>query len=84
MPKQTILWTVVPFGKVPDGPHAGRWRVSVVVLPRLTPQAANEQVLQPFTEFLNWPQTLTQARFGLRIGPDTVGLVPLSTPDGEL
>jgi hypothetical protein len=84
MAKQTILWTVVPYGKVPDGPQAGRWRVSIVVSPRLTPQAADEQILKAFPEFLDWPQTLRQARFGLRIGSDTVGLVPLSTPDAEL
>ncbi len=84
MAKQTILWTVVPYGRVPDGPLAGRWRVSIVVSPRLTPQAASEQVLKAFPEFLDWPQTLGQAKFGLRIGADTVGLVPLSTPDPGL
>jgi len=84
MAKQTILWTVVPYGRVPDGPQAGRWRVSIVVSPRLTPQAADEQTLNAFPEFLDWPQTLGQARFGLRIGSDTVGLVPLSTPDAGL
>ena len=84
MAKQTILWTVVPYGKVPDGPHAGRWRVSIVVSPRLTPQAADEQILKAFPEFLDWPQTLAQAHFGLRIGADTVGLVPLGSPDAGL
>jgi hypothetical protein len=84
MAKQTILWTVLPYGKVPDGPHTGHWRVSIVVSPRLTPQAPDEQILKAFPEFLDWPQTLTQARFGLRIGPDAVGLVPLSAPDAGL
>jgi hypothetical protein len=84
MAKQTILWTVVPFGRVPDGPSAGRWRLSIVVSPRLTPQASDEQILKAFPEFLDWPHTLGQAKFGLRIGTETVGLVPLSTPDASL
>ena len=84
MAKQTILWTVVPYGKVPDGPYAGHWRVSIVASPRLTPQAADEQILKAFPEFLDWPQTLGAARFELRIGSDTVGLVPLGTPDAGL
>ena len=68
MAKQTILWTVVPFGRVPDGPSAGRLRVSIVVSP-LTPQAPDEQILKAFPEFLDWPQTLGQAKFGLGSGP---------------
>ena len=66
MAKQVLLWTVLPFGKVPAGsPHEGMWRVSVVVSPRLTPESADEQNLASFAAWLDWPRTLERARFGL-------------------
>ena len=68
MPQQRIVWTVLPYGRAEDGAFAGRLRVSIVVSPRLTPLAADEQTLGAFQEWLNWPQTLNDARFGLRIG----------------
>ena len=44
MAKETILWTLLPYGRSPaEGPGEGRRRLSVVVSPRLTPQAAGEQ-----------------------------------------
>ena len=38
----------------------GRWRVSIVVSPRLTPEAADEQQLASFPEWLDWPATLRE------------------------
>ncbi|WP_119419141.1 hypothetical protein [Desertibaculum subflavum] len=84
MAKQTILWTVLPHGRVEEGPMKGRRRVSVVVSPRLTPQAADEQVLKAFPEFLDWPATLAAAKFRLVLGPVTVGLIPLNGGDSTL
>ncbi len=57
MAKQSILWTVLPFGRVADGPQAGSLRLSIVVSPRLTPQNAAEQKLGAagFADFHNWP-----------------------------
>ena len=45
MAKQKIVWTVLPYGRVSEGPLKGRLRVSVVVSPRLTPDTAAEQKL---------------------------------------
>src|SRR5690348_7783432 len=60
MAKQKIVWTALPYGRVTEGPLAGRLRVSIVVSPRLTPEAATEQQLGApgFAEFLDWPKTL--------------------------
>jgi len=84
MAKQLLVWTVLPFGRVPEGEHEGRWRVSIVVSPRLTPEAATEQRLKAFDAWLNWPETLARARFALRIGNDDTRLIPLTAPDPDL
>lgn len=85
MAKTQLLWTLLPYGRAPaDGIGRGRWRLSAVVSPRLTPQTAAEQRLAAFPEFLDWPGTLAGARFSVRIGADEVGLVPLTEPDGDL
>jgi len=85
MAKETILWTLLPYGRSPaEGPGEGRWRLSVVVSPRLTPQAAGEQTLASFPEWLDWPATLAGARFATWIGSDLVKLVPLSEPDSDV
>ncbi|MHB1191494.1 MAG: hypothetical protein ACYC6F_00485 [Longimicrobiales bacterium] len=84
MAKQTILWTVLPHGRVEKGDYAGHFRVSVVVSPRLTPQATSEQKLGTFPEFLDWPATLATAKLSLRLHQATVGLVPLGQGDSGL
>lgn len=84
MAKQKIIWTVLPYGRVEEGEFAGLRRVSIVVSPRLTPESADEQVLKVFPEFLDWPSTLADAKFGLDLGPETVSLNPLNTGDSEL
>lgn len=84
MAKQTILWTVLPNGRADDGDLAGRLRVSIVVSPRLTPEAPDEQRLAAFGDFLDWPATLSEARFKLRVGSDGSALRPLSEPDSAL
>ncbi|MFN7000883.1 MAG: hypothetical protein ACK4ST_12780, partial [Elioraea tepidiphila] len=80
MAKQRIVWTALPFGRTKDG----RLRVSVVVSPRLTPEAASEQALAAFPDFLDWPGTLKRAKIGLRVGATTVPLQALGTPDSRL
>jgi hypothetical protein len=84
MAKQTILWTVLPYGRVSEGRFAGRFRISAMVAPRLTPESAGEQSLAAFPEFVDWPATLAGARFSLLIGSDSVRLAPLSKPDSAL
>jgi hypothetical protein len=78
MAKQKIVWTATPYGRIGQGPLAGRLRVSVVVSPRLTPQTAAEQHLGApgFAEFHNWPATLAKLKLQLQVA-GTPGLLPL-------
>lgn len=85
MAQQRLIWTVVPFGRVPKGdPMEGLLRVSAIVAPRLTPEAANEQVLEAFPHFLDWPAQLKAANFALRVGGEKLRLKPLSQADSKL
>jgi hypothetical protein len=89
MPTQQILWNVLPWGRETfEGPWTGRRRVSIVVSPRLTPQAADEQQLRAFDEWLDWPATLARCSFDLEIAGGVVGLRPVLrpelTPDSDL
>ncbi|MEO3413802.1 hypothetical protein AAFO92_03985 [Roseovarius sp. CAU 1744] len=84
MAQQLIVWTALPYGRVREGEHKGKWRISVVVSPRLTPEAANEQTLAAFGEWLDWPGTLERAQFSLRVGMDKVPLERISKPDTGL
>ncbi|MGC3937314.1 hypothetical protein ACOTTU_05870 [Roseobacter sp. EG26] len=85
MAKRTLLWTVTPNGRVPEGEeHEGKLRVSAILSPRLTPEAADEQSLTAFPGFLDWPAELEQARFGLRIAAGTLEMRRLSEPDSDL
>ncbi|MGE0447541.1 MAG: hypothetical protein AB7P99_20125, partial [Vicinamibacterales bacterium] len=84
MATQKIVWTVLPHGRVEGGSLKGRTRVSVVVSPRLSPQAANEQTLQAFADWRNWPKTLETVKFKLRVGSTTVALERISKADPDL
>lgn len=84
MAKQLLVWTVLPNGRVSEGEHAGLWRVSVVVSPRLTPESANEQRLDAFGDWLDWPATLERARFALKLGFSTVQLRRISQPKSDI
>ncbi len=76
MAKQKILWTALPYGRVTEGPLAGRLRVSIVVSPRLTPETAAEQKLGAagFADFLDWPKTLAAAKPRLIVAGKTIPL----------
>ncbi|XKM38413.1 hypothetical protein A4U53_005240 (plasmid) [Rhizobium ruizarguesonis] len=84
MSSQTLLWTVLPHGRFRDGPNDGRRRVTISVSPRLRPQAADEQVLKAFPDFLDWPALLADAKFGLRVGAAEVPLKPVNLGDSDL
>jgi len=85
MAKTQILWTILPHGMTgAPGETGTRRRVSVVVSPRLTPEAAKEQLLGKFPEFLEWPKVLAEAKFAVESGGKTVGLQLISKPDPEL
>ena len=80
MAQQQIVWTALPNGRITEGPLAGRWRVSLVASPRLTPDAAGEQQLGAFEALLRWPETVMQLDFGLQIGSDAFALEPEALP----
>jgi hypothetical protein len=84
MTQQTQLWTALPNGRVEDGADAGRLRISIVVSPRLTPQAPKEQVLKAFRDWRNWPKTLDGIKLVLRIDGQRVELQPLNAADPAL
>ena len=81
MARQTIVWTALPHGRISEGPFAGRWRVSLVASPRLTPDKPTEQHLGAFKALLNWPETVRALAFGLRVEGKSVRLEPLALPD---
>jgi hypothetical protein len=85
MAQQRIVWTVLPHRRAENGHVAGRLRVSIVVSPRLTPQAANEQELGAFPDWHDWPSTVGNVTFRLRIGSEPpVDLEPISKGDSTL
>ncbi len=84
MAKQTIVWTVIPNGRVPGGADAGRLRVSIVASPRLTPEAADEQRLRAYDDWVNWPRTLERLRFALNTGTAEIELEPRVQADAAL
>ena len=80
MADQRLMWTALPDGRDENG----ALRVSVVVSPRLTPQAPDEQVLEAFPEFLDWPATLQGACFALATGVQDFEMTLTSKPDSTL
>lgn len=84
MARQTVIWTVLPNGREARPGARDRLRVSIVVSPRLTPEAPDEQRLAAFKDWLKWPGLLAQTRFGLQIGNQELRLEPASKPDPGL
>lgn len=84
MARQTVIWTVLPNGREPGPGARDRLRVSIVVSPRLTPEAPDEQRLAAFATWLKWPDLLAQTRFGLQVGNQLLPLEIASKPDPEL
>ena len=84
MANQQIVWTVLPHGRVEEGEGAGRLRVSIVASPRLTPQAADEQILEAFPEWRDWPATLEAVKFRLHVAGQSIDLEPVTRPDSSL
>jgi hypothetical protein len=70
MAKQALLWTALPNGYSDDGESL---RVSALVSPRLDAQADPEQ-LSSFPDFVDWPKTLTEAKFVINFGGDAVAI----------
>lgn len=82
MAKASVMWTVLPAGRV-DG-KADWLSISVLVAPRLTPEAPGEQRLEAFPVFANWPKRIDAARFRLAINGILHEMEPASRPEPEL
>ena len=70
MAKQALLWTALPNGYSDDGQSL---RVSVLLSPRLDPQA-DPQELSSFPDFVDWPKTVTDAKFEVHFGANIVAI----------
>jgi hypothetical protein len=66
MAKQSLMWTALPNGV----DKTGALRISALISPRLEPDA--DQILKPFTDMTDWPNTLSGAIFTISFGPDSV------------
>lgn len=73
MAKQTLLWTVLP-----NGQRNGRWRVSVVISPRLEPGSASERFLghPAWGVWADWPLSVAGLQLSLQLPNGTVRLLP--------
>jgi hypothetical protein len=78
MAKQSLLWTALPNGLADDGQGI---RVSVVLSPRLDPEAGLPRLSTFAPHWLDWPATLAQATFELEYGAATVS-VPMTQTGG--
>src|SRR5262245_23421736 len=72
MPRQSLIWTTLPNDTDADG-HA--LRVSVLLSPRLDPEAAPATLASFFPDWEDWPATLAQARFEVHYNGGTVTVV---------
>jgi hypothetical protein len=70
--EEALIWTVLPQGPAPSG--AGKVRMSVFVTPRLTfaevignRTESTSTTLSRFSDFVNWPNTLTAGREPLKL-----------------
>lgn len=84
MATQKIIFSVIPNGFHSDG----KLRVSIVPSFRLTPGAANEQVLSAFPDVLDWPATIDAVFSGLNVGTPAgtfpLNRIPLNDPEPEV
>src|SRR5690242_7754775 len=71
MAQQSLLWTALPNGYT-DG-RAGL-RVSVMLSPRLDPQADKPRLASFFPDWKDWPATLARATFTISYGGTSVSI----------
>jgi hypothetical protein len=62
MAQQSLVWTALPNGYSTDGKFL---RLSVLLSPRLEPQADPQRLDSFFPDWEDWPKTLSQARFAV-------------------
>ena len=69
MARQSLVWTTLPNGYSTDGKSL---RVSVLLSPRLDPQADPSRLDSFFPDWEDWPQTLAKANFSVSCNGATV------------
>src|SRR6266699_3712204 len=68
MAKQSLMWTALPNGVAEDG----SLRVSALLSPRLTPDA--DQILKPFSDLTDLPNTIRHSKFTIHFGAQNIGI----------
>jgi hypothetical protein len=77
MSNRDIMWTALPNGVAAQ---TGRLKLSVLVSPRLTANAANGR-LGEFPDFLDWPAVVSTLHFSVQIqGGPTFDVSPVTEP----
>ncbi|MDK2744428.1 MAG: hypothetical protein NDI90_16120 [Nitrospira sp. BO4] len=71
MAQQSLIWTALPNGFTPD--RSGL-RLSVMLSPRLDPEAPIGKLGMFFPDWEDWPQTLSSARFDVTYNGSTVSI----------
>lgn len=69
MTSQTIMWTVLPNGIADSPPPTANIRLSLFVSPKLR-LTVPPYTLEPFPDFWDWPQTLSQMEFAVQFGSE--------------
>lgn len=69
MLKQTVLWTALPTRLTGPLKPGGKARLSVYISPRLwtTPQSKDKLYLSRFSDWLDWPEKIRGAQFGISL-----------------
>lgn len=67
MARQSFIWTALPNGYTDDGLSL---RLSILMSPRLDPQAAPHRLDSYFPDWEDWPAQLRAAHFDIRFGGD--------------
>jgi hypothetical protein len=73
MATETLIWTALPNGFDENGDL----RISAIVAPRLVPDA--DEILEPFDDFLDWPEALRHAKFTIRYGGQAITIAGTQT-----
>ena len=79
---ERVIWTVLPKGFDPEG----RLVVSVHVAPRLTtdPETTDEQTLDAFDAFSDWPKRLADISFAVDIDGTKYPAKPITKASSTL
>ncbi len=79
MARQSLMWTALPNGYSADGTSL---RVSVLLSPRLEPQAQPNALSSFFPDWEDWPATLRTATFTMAMSSGGSVSIPLTQTTG--